>query len=140
MNDKITGSGRRESYLYTPTSRMNNTYVLAGNDKIEDMIKSIDYGLYAVQMGGGSVDPITGDFNFSVLEAYLIRNGKIAEMVKGASLIGNTLDILEKIEMVSDDLSIETGWCGSESGQVAVGCGQPTIKVSSILVGGDNND
>lgn len=137
MQQNITGSGRRQNYQYPPTSRMNNTYVLPGNDNVDDMIKSISLGVYAKQMGGGSVDPITGDFNFSVVEAYMIRDGKIAEMVNGVSLIGNTLDILNRIEMVSDDLLLETGWCGSESGSVPVTCGQPTIKVSKILVGGD---
>ncbi|MDD6224200.1 MAG: TldD/PmbA family protein, partial [bacterium] len=140
VKQEITGSGRRQDYRYAPTSRMNNTYLLAGNDSIDEMIQSISFGLYAKQMGGGSVDPVTGDFNFSVLEAYMIRDGKLAEMVEGASLIGNTLDIMNQIEMVSDDLLIETGWCGSESGQVPVTCGQPTIKISKILVGGGKSD
>lgn len=138
MNHPITGSGRRENYHYAPTSRMNNTYLVSGNDSIEDMIKSIDLGLYAKRMNGGSVNPITGDFNFGVSEGYMIRNGEIAEPVENASLIGNTIDILMQIEMVSDDFSFGTGWCGSESGSVPVGNGQPTIKVSKILVGGKN--
>ena len=140
MGQDITGSGRRQNYRFAPTSRMNNTFLLPGKDSIEDMIKSISLGLYAAQMGGGSVDPITGNFNFSVLEAYMIRDGKIAEMVNGVSLIGNTMDIMNQIEMISDDLKIETGWCGSESGSIPVTVGQPTIKVSNILVGGDNSD
>lgn len=135
-----TGSGRRENYHYITTSRMTNTNLLPGKNSFEEMISSIDYGLYAKEMGGGSVDPITGDFNFAVNEAYLIRNGKIAEMVKGASLIGNTLDIMSNIEMISDDFAAATGFCGSESGSVPVTCGQPTIKISSILVGGSSND
>jgi len=138
MNMNYTGSGRRESYKYAPTSRMNNTYLLEGTDSIDDMIKSIKYGLYAKDMGGGSVDPITGDFNFAVNEAYLIEDGKITKPVKDASLIGNTLDILMNVEMVSDNLSFGTGFCGSESGSVPVLTGEPTIKVSSILVGGTN--
>lgn len=138
MKMNYTGSGRRQNYKYTPTSRMNNTYLLAGTDKIEDMIKSIKYGLYAKQMGGGSVNPITGDFNFSVEEAFLIEDGKITKPVKGASLIGNTLDILKNVEMVSDNLEYGTGWCGSESGSIPVITGEPTIKVSKILVGGTN--
>lgn len=137
MNMNITGSGRRESYKYAPTSRMNNTYLLNGTDKIENMIKSIDYGIYATNMGGGSVDPITGDFNFAVNEAYLIENGKITHMVKGGSLIGNTKEILMNVEMVSDDLCLDTGYCGSKSGSVPVTIGEPTIKVSKILVGGE---
>lgn len=138
MNKPITGSGRRQNYQFLPTSRMNNTFLMPGTDKFEDMVKSIEYGLYAKKMGGGSVDPITGDFNFSVLEAYIIENGKISNIVKSASLIGNTLDILNNIEMVSDNLEYGPGMCGSDSGNVPVYIGQPTIKVSNILVGGDN--
>lgn len=137
MNMNITGSGRRENYKYAPTSRMNNTYLAPSTDKIEDMIKSIDYGIYATNMGGGSVDPVTGDFNFAVNEAYLIENGKVTDMVLGGSLIGNTLDILKNVEMVSNDLSFDTGFCGSKSGSVPVTIGEPTIKVSKILVGGN---
>lgn len=140
MNMNITGSGRREDYRYIPTSRMTNTYLKPGNDKIEDMIKSIDYGLYAKTMGGGSVDAITGDFNFAVNEAYLIRDGKIAEMVKGASLIGNTAHIMTNIEMISDDFVLVAGICGSDSGNIPVTCGEPSLKLSSILVGGESND
>ena len=137
MNMNITGSGRRESYKYAPTSRMNNTYLAPFTDKIEDMIKSINYGIYATNMGGGSVDPVTGDFNFAVNEAYLIENGKVTDMVLGGSLIGNTIDILKNVEMVSDDLRFDTGFCGSKSGNVPVTIGEPTIKVSKILVGGN---
>jgi len=140
MNHPVTGSSRRQNYHYVPTSRLNNTYLQKGNDSIDDMIKSIPYGLYAKKMNGGSVDPITGDFNFSSTEAYMIRNGEIAEMVKDVSLIGNTLDILNQIVMISDDLSLDTGWCGSKSGSVPVCCGQPTIKVEKILVGGEKHD
>lgn len=140
MESKSTGSGRRENYHYIPTSRMTNTYLLPGNNEIEEMISSISYGLYAKQMGGGSVDPITGDFNFAVNEAYLIKNGKIDKMVKGASLIGNTLEVMSNIEMISNDFAADTGFCGSESGSVPVTCGQPTIKISSMLVGGSSND
>lgn len=137
MHHKITGSGRRQNYLYPPTSRMNNTYIAKGTDKIEDMIKSIDYGIYAKTMNGGSVDPNSGEFNFGCREAFLIENGKITKMVKGATLMGNTIDVLKNIEMISDDLKLGTGYCGSESGNVPVTCGQPTIKVNNILVGGN---
>ncbi len=139
LNCKISGSGRREDFTYAPISRMNNTYLAKGTDKVSDMIKSIDYGLYAKTLGGGSVNTTTGDFNFAVIDAYMIRDGKIAEPVKGASLVGNTLDILEKIEMVGDDLDLSAGLCGSASGWVPVTVGEPTIKVSKILVGGDDN-
>lgn len=137
MNMESTGSCRRQDYSYIPVSRMNNTYLLPGKDKIEDMFKSIEYGLYAKRMNGGSVDPVTGDFNFGVNEAYMIRNGKICECVKGVSLIGNALDILKQVEMVSEDLSFGSGFCGADSGSIPVSCGQPTIKISNILVGGN---
>lgn len=140
MKMKPTGSGRRENYHYIPTSRMTNTNLMSGENTIEEMIKSIDYGLYAKKMGGGSVDPTTGDFNFAVSEAYLIKNGEMKDMVKGASLIGNTLDVMQNIEMISNNLDADTGFCGSISGYVPVTCGQPTIKISSILVGGGSND
>lgn len=136
MNMSITGSGRRENYKFIPTSRMNNTYLMPGSDSVSDMIKSIKYGLYAKTMGGGSVDPVTGDFNFAVDEGYIIRDGKICEIVKLVSLIGNTLDILKQVEMVSDNLSFGEGFCGSTSGYVNTTIGQPTIKVKNILVGG----
>lgn len=137
MNQMSTGSGRRESYKYAVTSRMNNTYLQPGEASLEDMIKSISYGLYAKSMTGGSVNPATGDFNFAVEEGYLIRNGKIAEPIKGASLIGNASDILKQVEMVGKDLEFGTGYCGSTSGNVPVCVGQPSIKVSKILVGGE---
>lgn len=140
LNMEITGSSRRESYYFAPVSRMNNTYLLPRDDKIEDMIKSIDYGLYACELGGGSVDPETGDFNFSCDTAYMIRNGRIQECVKGASLIGNALEILNNVEMVSDNLKYGVGICGAASGWVNVTIGEPTIKVSSILVGGESDD
>lgn len=140
LNMNLTGSSRRESYRYAPVSRMNNTYLKPGNDKIEDMIKSIDFGLYAVELGGGSVDPETGEFNFACDTAYMIRDGKVAECVKGATLIGTTLEILSNVEMVGTDLEYGVGNCGASSGWVPVTIGQPTIKVSSILVGGVSDD
>ena len=140
LNMKLTGSSRRQNYKFPALSRMNNTYLKPGNDKIDDMIKSIDFGLYAVELGGGSVDPETGEFNFSCNTAYMIRDGKIAECVKGATLIGNTLDILNNIEMVSDNLEYGPGMCGASSGSIPVTIGQPTVKVSNILVGGEKND
>ncbi|MEG2618328.1 MAG: TldD/PmbA family protein [Bacilli bacterium] len=136
MKMDITSSGRRESYKFEPTSRMNNTFLDIGNDNIEDMIKSIKRGIYATSMGGGSVDTITGNFNFAVKEAYLIENGKITVPLKSISLIGNTLEILNNVEMVSNDFSLDSGYCGSDSGYIPVTIGQPTIKLSSILVGG----
>lgn len=136
MNQEVNGCSRRENYSYMPTSRMSNTYLEPGNDSIDDMIKSIDYGVYCKEMGGGSVNPITGDFNFAVTDAYLIENGKITDQIKGISLIGNSRDILMNVEAVSNDLDFGCGMCGSLSGSVPVTIGQPTIKVSKILVGG----
>lgn len=131
-----TGSGRRESYRYAPTSRMRNTYIAPGPHAFEDLIASVPYGLYAKRMGGGSVSPGTGDFNFSVREAYMIRDGKIAEPVRGATLIGNGADILMKIDMVGRDLALAEGMCGSISGSIPVTVGQPALRVSEIVVGG----
>ncbi len=131
-----TGSGRKQSYKYAPASRMRNTYIAAGNDRFEDMIKDIDYGLYAKKMGGGSVNTSTGDYNFQVQEAYIVRNGRIEESVKGASLIGRGIDTLAKITHVSNDLKLTTGMCGSVSGTIPAAVGQPQILVSQLTVGG----
>jgi len=131
-----TGSSRRESYAHTPTSRMTNTYIAAGDDKNEDIIASIEYGLYAKAMGGGSVNPVTGDFNFSVNEGYIIRNGEICEPVRGAALVGKGSEILHNIDMVGTDMDLAQGMCGSSSGMVPTSVGQPLIRVSSITVGG----
>ena len=139
MEMKITGSGRRESYLYAPTSRMNNTYLKPGTDTLEDMIKSIKFGLYAKKLGGGCVSPETGDFNFNCDLAYMIRDGKICECVNSASLIGNTKEILKNVEMVGNDLALGCGMCGSISGYVPVNVGEPSIKLSEILVGGSSD-
>ncbi len=136
MNMSLTGSGRRESYQYAPTSRMSNTYIAKGNDSREAIINSIERGIYAKKMGGGSVDPATGEFNFAVLEGYLIENGEIRHPVRGASLIGKGSDILMKIDMVGQNLEFGTGMCGSESGSVPAFVGQPLIRVSSMIVGG----
>ncbi len=131
-----TGSARRQSYSFTPTSRMTNTYIAAGNDRNEDIISSIKYGLYARYMGGGSVNPVTGEFNFAVREGYIIRDGEICEPVRGASLVGKGSDIIQKIDMVGTDLDMAQGMCGSSSGSIPTNVGQPLIRVSSITVGG----
>jgi TldD protein len=131
-----TGSARRESYNYAPVSRMRNTYIAAGNHSLDEMIGSVEDGLYAKKMGGGSVNPATGEFNFAVEEAYLIKNGKITDPVRGATLIGKGHEILPKISMVGKDLEISAGMCGAASGSIPVTVGQPTIKVDEILVGG----
>jgi TldD protein len=136
MNLPANGCCRRENYTYTPTSRMSNTYLAPGKDKIEDMFKSIKLGVYCEKMSGGSVNPATGEFNFAVDTARLIKNGEVKELLKGITLIGNSKDILNNVEMVADDLKISAGFCGSSSGMIPVTIGQPTIKVSKILVGG----
>ena len=131
-----TGNSRRQSYSYTPTSRMTNTYIAAGEDKNEDIIASIEYGLYAKEMGGGSVNPVTGEFNFAVNEGYIVRNGVICEPVRGASLVGKGSDVIQNIDMVGSDMDMGQGMCGSSSGSVPTNVGQPLIRVSSITVGG----
>jgi TldD protein len=136
MNMPVTGSSRRQSYKYAPTSRMTNTYILNGHSKFEDMVASIEFGLYAKYLGGGSVNPSTGEFNFSVQEAYLIEKGAITSLVKGATLVGTGLDVLDKIEMVSDNFDSGEGMCGSISGSIPAGLGQPALKVSEITIGG----
>ena len=136
MGMKSTGSARRQSYKYAPTSRMNNTYILPGKDTAEEIISSTPQGLYAKQMGGGSVDPSSGEFNFAVLEAYMIRNGKIAEPVRGATLIGKGHEILFDIDRVADNFDYAQGVCGSVSGAVPTNLGQPMIRVKEMTVGG----
>ena len=131
-----TGSARRESYKFAPVSRMRNTFIDNGTDSFEDMIASIDFGLFAKKMGGGSVNPATGDFNFAVQEGYAIRNGKIAEPVRGATLIGKGFEVLPMISMVGNDLELAAGMCGASSGWVPTTVGQPSLKIDSILVGG----
>ncbi len=136
MGMDMTGNGRRESFMYEPTSRMTNTFIANGPDKNEDIIKSIEYGLYAKSMGGGSVNPLTGEFNFGVNEGYIVRNGEICEPVRGASLIGTGSQILMDIDMVGQNLETAQGMCGSSSGSVPTDVGQPLIRVSKITVGG----
>jgi len=136
MGMPMTGNSRRQNYTYEPTSRMTNTFIDNGPDKNEDIIASMDYGLYAKSMGGGSVNPLTGAFNFTVLEGYMVRGGKICERVRGASLIGTGSQILMDIDMVGQNLATGQGMCGSSSGSVPTDVGQPLIRVSNITVGG----
>jgi TldD protein len=131
-----TGSGRRESYKYAPASRMRNTFIEPGKFKVEELISSIDDGIYAKSMGGGSVNPGTGEFNFSIAEGYIVKNGKIKEAIKGATLIGKGEEILKNISMVADNFSLSAGMCGSVSGAVPTAVGQAALKVDEILVGG----
>ena len=134
----LTGSARRQDYSYEPTSRMTNTYIDNGPDRNEDIISSMESGLYCAKMGGGSVNPISGAFNFSVEEGYLVKNGRLSECVKGASLIGTGSEVLLNIDMVGQNRFNGQGMCGSVSGSVPNEVGQPLIRISSITVGGRN--
>ena len=136
MHEEGNGCSRRQNSKYEPTSRMSNTYIANGKSTKEEIIASTKLGIYAVSFGGGSVDPSTGDFNFGCDEAYIIKDGKITEPVRGATLVGNARDILKHIDMVGNDLAFGQGNCGSSSGSVPVNVGQPTIRVDEIVVGG----
>lgn len=136
MGMPSTASSRRQDYSFEPTSRMTNTFIANGPDKNEDILASMENGIYCAAMGGGSVNPFTGDFNFAVREGYLVKNGKICEPVRGASLIGNGGEIIQSIDMVGQDLETAQGMCGSTSGSVPTDVGQPLIRVSQITVGG----
>lgn len=138
MGMQPTGNCRRESYAHVPMPRMTNTYMLAGQYEPEEIIRSVKRGLYAVNFGGGQVDITSGQFVFSASEAYLIEDGKITKPVKGATLIGNGPDVMKKISMVGNDLSLDRGIgvCGKDGQSVPVGVGQPTLKVDALTVGG----
>lgn len=133
-----TGNGRRESYAHLPMPRMTNTYMLAGKSSPQDIISSVEYGLYAPNFAGGQVDITSGKFVFSTSEAYLIENGKITKPVKGATLIGSGIEAMQQISMVGNDLALDkgVGVCGKEGQSVPVGVGQPTLKLDSMTVGG----
>ncbi len=138
MGVKPTGNGRRESFAHAPMPRMTNTYMLAGPHEAEEIIASVDKGLYAPNFGGGQVDITSGKFVFSASEAYLIENGKITVPVKGAMLIGDGPEALTKISMVGNDLKMDSGvgTCGKDGQSVPVGVGQPTLKIDELTVGG----
>lgn len=136
MGMASTGSGRRQSYKYAPTSRMSNTFIDGGQSKPEDIIANTEYGIFARYMGGGSVNPATGDFNFAVNEGYIVKDGKIDRPVRGATLIGRGSEILKKIDMVCNNLAMGQGMCGSVSGSIPANVGQPMLRVAEITVGG----
>jgi TldD protein len=133
-----TGNGRRESYAHIPMPRMTNTYMLNGDREPAEIIESVDKGLYAVNFGGGQVDIVSGKFVFSASEAYLIENGKITRPVKGATLIGNGPDVLTRVAMIGNDMTLDpgVGTCGKDGQSVPVGVGQPTLRVDALTVGG----
>jgi TldD protein len=138
MGEASTGNGRRESYAHLPMPRMTNTYMLAGEHNPQEIIESVDKGIYAVNFGGGQVDITSGKFVFSASEAYLVENGKVTKPIKGATLVGNGPDVLTRVSMVGDDLQLDSGVgvCGKEGQSVPVGVGQPTLKIDGLTVGG----
>ena len=138
MKTGVTGNARRESYAHLPMPRMTNTYMLAGDKEPEEIISSVKNGLYAVNFGGGQVDITNGKFVFSASEAYMIENGKITYPVKGATLIGNGPDVLNRVSMIGNDLQLDpgVGVCGKEGQGVPVGVGQPTLRIEDVVVGG----
>lgn len=140
MGMPSTGSGRRQSYKFDPTSRMTNTYIAPGKSTRDEIIAATEHGIFARYMGGGQVNPATGDYNFAVMEAYLVKNGKIDRPVRGATLIGNGAKTLQLVDMVGDNLGHGAGMCGSVSGSIPVNVGQPTIRVSEITVGGTKGE
>jgi TldD protein len=133
-----TGNGRRESFAHPPMPRMTNTFMLAGEDAPEDIIRSVGRGLYAVNFGGGQVDITSGKFVFSASEAYLIEGGQVTAPVKGATLIGSGPDVLTRVSRVGHDLALDEGigTCGKDGQSVPVGVGLPTIRVDGMTVGG----
>ncbi|MDA1311025.1 MAG: metalloprotease TldD [Proteobacteria bacterium] len=138
MNTQSTGNGRRESYAHTPMPRMTNTYMLGGEHDPDEIIKSVDNGLYAVNFGGGQVDITSGKFVFTCTEAYMIEDGKIGAAVKGATLIGNGPDVLTRVSMIGNDMKLDPGigTCGKDGQGVPVGVGQPTLLIDNLTVGG----
>jgi len=138
MDMPLTGNGRRESYAHLPMPRMTNTYMTAGEYVPDEIISSVDKGLYAVNFAGGQVDITSGKFVFSASEAYLIENGRVTQPVKGATLIGNGPESMQQISMIGNDFSLDSGVgvCGKEGQGVPVGVGQPTLKIDQITVGG----
>ena len=138
MNMPTTGNARRESYAHLPMPRMTNTYMLNGTKTPEEIIKSVKKGIYAVNFGGGQVDITSGKFVFSAAEAWMIEDGKLLYPVKGATLIGNGPEVLKKVSMIGNDMSLDSGvgTCGKEGQSVPVGVGQPTIKIDGLVVGG----
>jgi len=133
-----TGNGRRESYAHLPMPRMTNTYMLAGESDPEEIIRSVKKGIYCASLGGGQVDITSGKFVFSTSEAYLVEDGRITAPVKGATLIGNGPEVMNRVSMVGNDLALDSGvgTCGKDGQSVPVGVGQPTLKIDEITVGG----
>ncbi len=131
-----TGNGRRQSFRHLPIPRMTNTYIAPGNADPGELIGDVRRGVYAVSFAGGQVEPATGDFVFGVSEGYLIEDGRVTAPIRGLTLIGNSLDVLSKIDAVGNDLAFKSGFCGKDGQQVPVGTGQPTVRIAELTVGG----
>lgn len=132
----VSANGRRQSYAHLPMVRMTNTYLMPGSEDAEEIVAQTPYGIYVAQLGGGQVNTATGDFVFGMTEAYLIEDGRITEPLRDANLIGNGPDVLGKIDAVADDFDMTPGTCGKDGQSVPVGCGQPTLRISGVTVGG----
>jgi TldD protein len=131
-----TGNGRRQSFRHLPIPRMTNTYIAPGDATREEIIADVERGLYAVSFAGGQVEPATGDFVFGISEGYLIEGGRVTAPVRGATLIGNGIEVLSRIDAIGDDLAMKSGFCGKDGQQVPVGTGQPTVRIAELTVGG----
>ncbi|MEK7803986.1 MAG: metallopeptidase TldD-related protein, partial [Deltaproteobacteria bacterium] len=132
-----TGNGRRESYHHRPIPRMTNTLIAPGKSNPEDIIRSLEKGLFVEKMGGGQVNTVNGDFVFEVTEGYLIENGRVGESVRGATLTGNGPEVLKNIDMLGSDLGFGIGTCGKDAQGVPVADAQPTLRIPEIVVGGE---
>jgi len=131
-----SGNGRRQSYQHLPMVRMTNTYLLAGRDDPDEIVAQTPHGVYVAKLGGGQVNTATGDFVFGTTEAYLIENGRITEPLRDANLIGNGPEVLRRIDALADDFAMTPGTCGKDGQSVPVGCGQPTLRISAVTIGG----
>jgi TldD protein len=135
-----SGNGRRETYQHLPMVRMTNTFLLAGDDEPDDIIRDTEHGLYCVALGGGQVDTATGDFVFGITEAYMIEHGEVTEPVRAAQLIGNGPETLRLVDAVGSDFDTWAGTCGKAGQGVPVSSGQPTLRVAELTVGGTAGD
>ncbi len=133
---EATGNGRRQSYRHLPIPRMSNTFIAPGEQTFEDILADTANGVYAKKLGGGEVNPVTGDFIFSITEGYLVENGRVADPIKGATLVGNGPRVLENIDAVAADLDFDAGMCGKDGQSVPVSTGQPTLRVREMVIGG----
>jgi TldD protein len=131
-----SGNGRRETYRHLPMPRMTNTFVLEGETDPADIVRGVDFGIYCVQLGGGSVNPATGDFVFGVSEAFLIEDGEVTTPVRGANLIGRAIETMSAVDAVADDFDTWEGVCGKDGQHAPVGSGSPTLRIARITIGG----